>query len=204
MKIPNSDITAVILAGGQARRMDGRDKALLPLRGKPMLAYICETIQPQVGRLLINSNRPPEDYRDFSLPVISDTLPGHLGPLAGLLTAFENSSTDYVLTVPCDTPLLPADLVQRLSSTLLEQQADIATVRENGRRHAAIMLARRSLIDNLRRYLDTGERRVQSWLEQQKLVEVDYSDHGAAFMNINTPAELAQFEQQGKAPHHAD
>lgn len=204
MSIPTSDITVVILAGGQARRMDGRDKALLPLMDKSLLTHILETLRPQAEHILINSNRPPAAYREFGLAVVADTLPGHLGPLAGLLSAFAHTDSDYVLTVPCDTPLLPGDLLQRLGDALSAQQADIATVSENGRLHAAIMLAHRRLEEPLRQYLEAGERRVQAWLNQQNLATADYSQQAGAFINVNTPAELAELEQHCQAAAHED
>ncbi|MEW6646057.1 MAG: molybdenum cofactor guanylyltransferase MobA [Pseudomonadota bacterium] len=189
-------ITAVILAGGRARRMDGADKALLPLAGRPLLAHVIDALRPQVDTILLNSNRAAAEYASFGLPVIADTLPEQPGPLAGLLAALQASTSDLVLCVPCDTPCLPADLVQRMHATLTQAAADICTVSDGERLHAAIMLAHRRVRPALETYLISGGRKVQDWLHGQKLAVADFSGQATAFSNINTAQDLQALEQR--------
>lgn len=199
----NRHITAVILAGGRARRMDGADKALLPLAGRPLLEHVIAALRPQVNALLLNSNRPATHYRPYDLPVIADTLPDQPGPLAGLLTALQHccggnagDSEALVLTVPCDTPALPPDLVARMVHALDDGAADICSVSDGTRLHAAFMLARCRVLPGLQVYLAAGQRKVQDWLRGQKLAVADFSDQPTAFGNINTPQDLHAQEQR--------
>jgi len=185
-------ITAIILAGGRARRMGGEDKALQLLQGRPLLAHVIERIAPQVETLLLNSNRPAEHYRDFGLPVVADPLPGQPGPLAGLLAGLAHSETPLLLAVPCDTPRLPADLVARLYAALEAESADVSTPQAGGRLQAAVMLLRRENRATLEAFLAAGGRRVQEWLGQQRLAAAPFSD-AAAFVNINTNKALRAF-----------
>lgn len=188
-------ITAVILAGGSGRRMGGRDKGLLPLRGRTLIEHVLERLSAQCDTILINTNRHQEVYTRFGYPLIEDTLPGGLGPLAGLLSALEHSQSDYVLSVPCDTPQLPRDLVLRMLDSLNRHQADVCTVDDGDRLHPVIMLVRHSLAANLRDYLQSGHRKVHDWYYRNKHCAVDFSDQPKAFMNINTPEQLLAQEQ---------
>ena len=194
-------ITAVILAGGRARRMDGADKALLPLAGQPLLAHVIAALRPQVDAILINSNHPAAHYAQFGLPVIADSLPDHPGPLAGLLSALRASASELVLSVPCDTPCLPADLVARMREALQRGDANVCSASDGVQLHAAIMLTHRRVVQALESYLAAGGRKVQDWLHTQKLAMADFSDRADAFYNINTPLELQQLEQ--RLNHHA-
>lgn len=198
--IPPPSVTAVILAGGRARRMDGADKALLPLAGEPLLTHVIRALQPQVSQLLLNSNHPAARYAQFGLPVIADTLPDQPGPLAGLLSALQAGSGELVLCVPCDTPNLPADLVMRMYVALEDNAAEVCTISDGERLHAAIMLVRRNVRPALESYLSAGQRKVQDWLRTQKLAVADFSDQPAAFSNINTPQELQDLEQRFVKP----
>ncbi len=189
-------LTAVILAGGQARRMNGVDKALLPLAGRPLLAHVIAALRPQVDAILLNSNRPAAQYAQFGIPVIADTLPEQPGPLAGLLSALQSCDSELVLTVPCDTPCLPAGLVLRMQAALDENDADVCSISDGEHLHAAIMLVRRRVVPALQAYLVAGGRKVQDWLRSQHLAVADFSDQPQAFSNINTPQQLQQLEQR--------
>lgn len=193
---PRYSITGVILAGGRSRRMDGTDKALLPLAGQPLLAHIIAALRPQVNSLILNSNRPAAGYAQFGLPVIADSLPDQPGPLAGLLSALQASTSELILSVPCDTPGLPADLVARMRAELERTGASVCSVSDRERLHAAIMLVRRSTLPSLQGYLAAGQRKVQDWLRAQPHCVADFSDQPEAFSNINTPQELQALEQR--------
>jgi len=191
---PKSDsrqnITAVILAAGAGRRMGGEDKGMMLLNGRPLIAHVLERLAPQCDKVLLNINRNREAYAAFGCPLLEDTLPGGLGPLAGLLSALEHSDSDYVLSVPCDTPHLPTDLVARLFASLQQNGADVCTVDDGERLHPVILLVRRSLRDDLRHYLESGGRKVHDWFYRQRHCSADFSEQPAAFININTPQQL--------------
>lgn len=187
---PSESITGVILAGGAARRMGGEDKGLLLLHEQPLVAHVIERLQPQCDHLLINCNRNEDAYARFGRPLIADTLGGGLGPLAGLLSAMESSHDALVLSVPCDTPFLPLDLVSRMQTSLQQSDADVCTVSDGDRLHPVILLARTTLKSALRQHLEAGERKVHQWLYGQNHCIADFSDQAAAFANINTPQQL--------------
>ena len=188
-------VTAVILAGGQGSRMGGSDKGLVMFRGKPLVQHVIERIAPQTRKIVISANRSRERYEEFGYPVIADTLPDFPGPLAGILAALESIDSDILLAVPCDTPLLPDDLVQRLLKALTKNSADIAIPFDGERVQPAVMLMRRCVAADLRDYLISGERKVQWWLKRHHTVQADFSGEAAAFANLNTLADLALLEQ---------
>jgi molybdopterin-guanine dinucleotide biosynthesis protein A len=185
------DITGVILAGGQGRRMGGVDKGLQDLQGRPMVQWVLDRLAPQVGSVLINANRNLARYAGFGCPVLPDRIPDFAGPLAGLHAALAQAATPLILTVPCDSPFLPADLVPRLHAALLADQAELAVARAGGTVHRAFCLARRELLPKLDAYLAAGERKVGLWHASLNVVEVDFDDESEAFDNINTPEQLA-------------
>ncbi len=189
----NATITGVILAGGQGRRMGGADKGLQELGGRPMAAHVLERLAPQVGAVLISANRNLERYAELGCPVLPDTLDGYAGPLAGLQAALAQATTPLLVTAPCDSPFLPADLVARLHDGLVAQQAELAVACADGRAHRAFCLLRRELLPGLDAFLAAGERRVGLWHASLKVAEVDFSDEAGAFGNINTTEDLAQF-----------
>lgn len=175
--------------------MGGIDKGLIPFRGQPLVEHVIARIAPQTGKLLISANRSEANYGKYGYPVIADTLPDYPGPLAGILAALQVIDTDLLLAVPCDTPLLPGDLVQRLAKALADNNADMAVPFDGTRVHAAVMLIHRSLASDLRDYLLSGERKVQLWLKRHRTVQVDFSGQANAFVNLNTPDELTSLEQ---------
>lgn len=186
----HQDITGVILAGGLARRMGGVDKGLQLLAGRPLVAHVAERLAPQVGHLLINANRSHADYAALGYPLLSDDIPDFAGPLAGLHVALGACTTPLVVTAPCDSPFLPADLVGRLLAGLQAAGADLAIARAAGRQHPVFCLCRKSLQPQLAAYLNQGGRRVAQWCAEMGAVEVDFDDQPTAFQNFNTLDEL--------------
>ena len=186
-----ADITGVILAGGRGSRMGGIDKGLQDLQGRPMMQWVLERLAPQVGSVLISANRNLPRYAGFGCPVLPDNIPDFVGPLAGLHAALAQATTPLIMTVPCDSPFLPADLVQRLHTALVAGKAELAVARAGGRAHRAFCLARRELLPQLEIFLAAGERKVGLWHASLKVVEVDFDDEAEAFDNINTLEELA-------------
>ncbi|PHV31966.1 molybdenum cofactor guanylyltransferase [Janthinobacterium sp. BJB312] len=204
--INKHDITGLILAGGLGTRMGQRDKGMLPLHGQPLARHVLQRLAPQVGQLAISVHADAGDYASFGLPVWPDSLPGQLGPLAGLHSGMQHASTPYLLTVPCDSPLLPPDLAARLAAGLMQNNADLAiavteeidaatgqTVR---RPHPVFCLVKTAALPQLDAYLRGGERRMRTWHGPLKLAEVLF-ENNSAFGNINTPDELAALQAQG-------
>lgn len=201
--IPPGEITGLILAGGLARRMGGADKGLVPWQGEPLAAHVLRRLAPQVGTVLINANRHLDEYRALGAAVISDTVPGFAGPLAGLLAGLNAAGTEYLVCVPCDSPLLPDHLVARLAEGLLSAGADvaIATAPHDGelRRHPVFALLRRAVSASLTDYLQAGGHKVETWLARHKVAQVHFENE-RPFYNINTREELLALEQSG--PEH--
>lgn len=193
-------VTGLVLAGGLGRRMGGVDKGLRPFRGKPMVAWALQRLRPQVDALLINANQNLEAYAAFGHPVLPDRVPGFAGPLAGLHTGLLAAQTPLVVTVPCDSPFLPADLVERLLAPLLECGAELAVARTGDQPHPVFSLVRRDVLDNLARFLESGGRKIDAWYAALKVVEVAFDDEADAFANINTLHELNLLESGDKLP----
>lgn len=196
MSHPSPTITTVILAGGAARRMGGEDKGLTPLNREAMIAHVIKRLAGQSSSLLINCNRSQQEYARFGYPLIEDTIAGGLGPLAGVLSALEHSDNDYVLSVPCDTPLLPTDLIERMQQALEQQGVEACTVNDGERLHPVVLLVKRSVLPGLRNYLEDGGRKVHDWFYSVPHCSADFSDQPEAFVNINTPQQLATLQQR--------
>ncbi|WP_226935382.1 gephyrin-like molybdotransferase Glp [Janthinobacterium sp. GW458P] len=201
--INKHDITGLILAGGLGTRMGHGDKGMQPLHGQPLARHVLQRLAPQVGPLAISANEHAGNYARFGLPVWQDVLPGHAGPLAGLHSGMRHAATPYLLSVPCDSPLLPPDLAARLAAGLTQNNADLAiavteeldpatglTVR---RSHPVFCLVKTSALPQLDAYLAAGERRMRTWHGPLKLAEVLFED-SAAFGNVNTPDELVALQ----------
>ena len=196
--IPKDDITGIILAGGRGSRMGGADKGLQNFRGMPMAMYTLMRLAPQVGEMMINANRNLAAYESMGVPVWPDTLSDYAGPLAGFLTGLEHCETSFLVTVPCDTPLFPDDLVARLVEALEREDADIAMAaapEEDGqvRAQPVFSLLRRELMESLVRFTHEGGRKIDKWTAQHRTVLVPFED-AAAFSNANTLAELHKLE----------
>jgi FdhD protein len=188
-------ITGVVLAGGRARRMGGEDKGLIPFKGRPLAAYALEALDAVAGRILINANRNRDAYARFGYPVVSDRTDTFDGPLAGLWSAMRAAETPYVLTVPCDSPLVSGRLLARLWTALRKAGAELCAAHDGERLHPVFLLAERRLADDLEAYLASGQRKIDIWLNRHKLALADFSDHPELFANVNTPEELAELEQ---------
>ena len=188
-------ITGIILAGGKSRRMGGVDKGLINFLGKPMIAHVLQRLAPQVDEILINANREPERYATFGPLVVQDDIAGFAGPLAGLHKGMRTAAHPYVLTVPCDSPLLPMNLVRRLMQGLIERDADLAVAKTGTQAHPVFCLCRKSLLPDLEQFLNGGGRKIDAWYSRLNVAEVAFDDNPQAFANINTPDELLGLDQ---------
>ena len=199
-----SEITGVILAGGRGSRMGGVDKGLQNFNDVPLALHTQLRLSPQVGELLINANRNLAAYESFGVPVWPDatSLGDFAGPLAGFLTGLERSETAFMLTVPCDTPLFPHDLVARLAAALEAEDAEIAMAaarEEDGqlRPQPVFCLMRAELLESVVRFTHGGGRKIDAWTALHKTVLVPFdqpTDDARAFCNANSLSELRQLE----------
>ncbi len=187
-------ITAVIIAGGKSRRMGGETKANLRLNEDSIIERIVERISNQCDRLIINTNTP-EKFQHLNLESIPDNMTGSLGPLAGILAAMEYVSEGLVCTLPCDTPLIPLDMVGRMAESMQRSDAKVCSIKTGDHLHPIFMLADPSLATNLRGYINDGGRKVQHWLQSQPHCFVDYPAASNEFTNINTPDEYDVVKQ---------
>lgn len=198
-----SDVTGLILAGGRGSRMGGVDKGLQNFNGLPLALHTLLRLQPQVGDVMINANRNLGAYEAFGVPVWPDVLADYAGPLAGFLTGLERCETQWLMIVPCDSPLFPSDLVERLARAAQEQDAEIAMAaarEQDGQLHAqpVFSLLRVELLESLVRFTHGGGRKVDAWTAQHRTAIVPFDapgDDPRAFFNANTLAELQQLEQ---------
>jgi len=195
-------VTGVILAGGLGRRMGGVDKGLQLLRGEPMVAHVLARLAPQVNALLINANQNPDSYAalgaQYEARVIPDLIGGYAGPLAGLQAGLAAARTPLVLTVPCDSPFLPPDLVGRLRVALNANLAQIAVAKTGDQPHPVFALVRGDVRDHLEAFLAGGGRKIDAWYSALAVVEVPFDDEAEAFENINTREELHEFEGRNR------
>jgi molybdopterin-guanine dinucleotide biosynthesis protein A len=181
-------VTGIVLAGGRGSRMGGIDKGLQSLRGKPMVAWVLERLAPQVDEIVLNANQNLEAYAGFGHSVVQDSLGGFVGPLAGLHAGLQAAAHSLAVTVPCDSPFLPLDLVVRLRDSLADN--DLAVAKTGDQPHPVFALVRRSVLPHLERFLAGGGRKIDAWYATLAVVEVSFDDQPDAFRNINTLDEL--------------
>ena len=199
--IDKSQITGLILAGGRGSRMGGVDKGLQNHGGVSLALHALLKLAPQVGEVMINANRNLGAYESMGVPVWPDSLPDYPGPLAGFLTGLERCETPYLVTVPCDSPLFPDDLVARLAAALdgdAGAEVAIAATPKDGALLAqpVFCLMRASVMENLVRFTQSGQRKVERWTAQLESRLVAFEDP-QAFANANTAEELRQLRQHG-------
>lgn len=193
----SAPVTACILAGGQGQRMGGLDKGLIALEGRPLVEHVLSRIQPHVDHVIISANRSLDAYARYGFPVFQDVRPGFVGPLAGVEVALLRSDTGLVLTLPCDVPHLPEDVLANMQSYLTEHALDVvvaATPAEQGHDlHPVIALYQRSVLPSLQAYLEAGQRKVRDWQRQQAYGVCVFND-AKAFRNINDMQTLESDE----------
>jgi molybdopterin-guanine dinucleotide biosynthesis protein A len=190
-------ITGVVLSGGLSRRMGGQEKALINFKGKAMISHVLERLKPQVATVIINTNRQIEQYKQLGYPIISDQF-GHFdGPLAGIYSALLETKTAYLLVVPCDSPLISHNLVERLYFEMAQADSPVALAHDGERLQPVFALISTALTASLKQYLQSGQRKLDRWFEENKATIVDFSDSKKMFYNINTAEELQALEDKG-------
>jgi molybdopterin-guanine dinucleotide biosynthesis protein A len=188
------NVTAVILAGGRATRMGGVDKGLLLLAGRPMIAHVIDAVAPQVESVIISANRNLERYAQFGLEVFVDRSDSFDGPLAGVQQAMLSTATPLLITVPCDAPFIPRDLVARLAAEKTRLGAAAAVAHDGARLQPLFALFDTSLLPSLTAYLEQGDRKAEIWLASIPAAVVDFSDEAQGFVNINTAEDIRDAE----------
>ncbi|MDA0981605.1 MAG: molybdenum cofactor guanylyltransferase [Proteobacteria bacterium] len=184
----NAEVSGIVLAGGQGRRMGGVDKGLQLLHGRPMVAHVIARLAPQVGEIVVNANQNLEAYRAFGQRVVPDAIGGFAGPLAGLHAGLGAAARAHAVTAPCDSPFLPGDLVARLMDALRDN--DLAVAKTGDQPHPVFCLVRVEVQSHLEAFLAAGGRKIDAWYATLKVVEVPFDDEAEAFRNINTMDEL--------------
>lgn len=187
-------VAGVVLAGGRAMRMNNQDKGLVNFKGRPMLSYAIAALTPIVDCVFINANRNIDQYRQFGWPVISDQSDSFDGPLAGVLSAMMHADADVLVVIPCDSPFIKAEHLQKLLLARDENNADVAVAFDGIRLHPVFFAIKTTLQTSLQDYLADGQRKVAGWLGRQNLVTVDFSGDPKIFSNINTMTELSMLE----------
>lgn len=191
----SATITGLILAGGRGRRMGGQDKGLLMLGPQPSVAWLLQALAAQTDALLISANRHLERYRELGHPVLEDREWPYGGPLAGVLAGLEHCHTEYLLSAPCDAPLLAPDYAARMLEALQASAGARLCVAHDGERLQPVhLLLHRDLAGALRAYLAGGQRKALDWIDDQAAAVADFSDHPEQFWNMNTPQEHAQLQ----------
>lgn len=192
---PRDSVTAVILAGGMARRMGGRDKGLIEVAGRPMVAHVADALRPQVATVICNANRNADAYAAATgCPVFADAIGEYAGPLAGVASALGHAATPWLLSVPCDSPLLDARLAARLLAGARAAGAEIAVAHDGERMQPVFALISAVLTGSLVSYLEAGEAKIDRWFAHHRTIEVDFSDAREMFVNVNTPDERDALE----------
>ena len=188
-KITKNEITAVILAGGQALRMNGEDKGLIVFRELPMITHVVNVTKPKVSQILISANRNFEEYANFG-KVISDDLEGYQGPLAGISKALKVCSTPYLLVLPCDSPLIDEALIDSLIEKMEISKVDICVAHDGSIMHATFALMQTKLEKSLEGFLEEGGRKMALWYRQHSLERIEVSSHLEVLTNINRPEDF--------------
>jgi molybdenum cofactor guanylyltransferase len=186
--IASENITGLILAGGAGRRVGGRDKGLILWKNRMLVAHVFDRLQPQVTQVLISCNRNFDQYAALPAATVADTRRDFQGPMAGLEAAIDRIDTDFLLLVPCDTPLLPADLGDRLLRPLdssLNENVEISYAHDGERGQYLCAAIRCSCLPSLHQYLDDGNRSVRHWYQTRRSIAVDFADQAGCFRNYN-------------------
>lgn len=189
-------VSGVVLAGGLARRMGQQDKGLMLFKNRLLVSYALQAMTPLTNELFISANRNQGQYRQLGYPVITDNNDCFDGPLAGILAAMQIVHNPVLLIMPCDSPLLTTEHVERLLANFADD-IDIAVAFDGERLHPVFVVLKTNLQSDLQAYLESGERKLQVWFKRHRSIEVDFSDSPQVFANINTPEQLLALENAG-------
>ena len=195
MMIKKTDVTAIILAGGKSERMNGKDKGLLRINNQYVIKHLYNLSKNYSSNVYINANRNIDDYTKMGFEVWQDIIPGYQGPLAGMYTSLKNSKTQYILTLPCDGPLVNAIYFERMLRVSDENKVELRSAHNGERLQPVYSLISIDLITSLKSFLDSGQRKIDKWFGLCKLEEIDFSDNKNLFININKESDLVEYRE---------
>jgi len=191
MNYTQNDVTVIILAGGLGRRLNKQNKGLISLAGKPLVKHVIDRLIPQAQHIIINANQDLKDYQLTNFTVVQDKFENNQGPLAGILSCREQIKTSLVLTVPCDSPLLPLNLLERMMIEYnSHSQSPLCVAHDGLRLQNLFMLFNSNKFNHLEHFFKLKHRKVSDWIQTQVYEEVDFSDQQSQFININTEDTL--------------
>ena len=193
---PRQEVTGVVLAGGRGSRMGGLDKGLVEVAGRPMIEHVLAALEPQAAAVAINANRSTRQYARYGHRVLPDRLDGFQGPLAGMATALEATTTRLTLIVPCDSPLVSPGLGPQLHAALAEREANVAVAHDGERLHPVFVLMRRTVLPGLLAFLTRGGRRIDHWFAEENTTVADCSDLPDTFLNVNREEDRLRLESR--------
>ena len=177
--------------------MGGEDKGLIELAGEPLVAHVRRRLEPQVARVLINANRNPDRYAAIrGCEVVADLHREFAGPLAGMVSAMRAATTPYILTAPCDAPLVSERLAERLHAALIDEDAELSVAHDGRRLQPVFALIDCALANSIFAYLEEGGRKIDAWYARHRMAQADLSDQAETFLNINTPEDREALEQR--------
>ena len=182
MKIDDDNISCIILAGGEGKRVGGLDKGLVSYKNRPLIEHVIDNVHSQVDDIIISANRNIKKYNPYAAKVLNDSASDYRGPLAGIAACLRHCRHDMVLVLACDMPELPADLVDRLTSSMHQNTIRIATV--NGH-HQLAMIINKNLSNSIQQHLDKNQLKLIQWVESVSYETVSFDDIADAFVNLN-------------------
>ena len=188
-KISKNEISAVILAGGKGSRMGGKDKGLIEFRGLALIAHVVNVVKIRVNQIFISANRSLDEYSKYG-KVIVDDLEDYQGPLAGISKALKVCSSNYLLVLPCDSPMINLTLIDTLIERMESSGSDICVAHDGTIMHATFALMKSNLNESLDKFLDDGGRKMALWYRQQYTERVDVSSHLELLTNLNNPEDF--------------
>lgn len=189
------DLEVCILAGGKGSRLGGADKGLFLIEDKPLIEYCIERIQIQTDNITINANRNLEKYRVYCPNIIADLDYEAVGPLGGIHTGLQKINRNYICFVPCDCPLLPLDLIEKLSQPFDYGDYDLTVASIEGKYQPTFFVAKKRLKLCLKKFIAKGGRKIMHWVNQTNYRSVEFSDPNE-FMNLNTPCDIKKFKEE--------
>ena len=195
------EVTGLVLAGGMGRRMQGTDKGLVLLGGRAMVSYVIDVLRVNVAEVVVNANRNEQAYADYGVRVVADSIEGYQGPLAGIEAGMSVSQTPWIYTCPCDSPLQSSALLphmwQQMQSQLADNDPDlrIGLASDGERTQPVFSLLHTSLLPSLRSYLQSGERKIDKWFAEHKMITIDCREYTDSFFNVNTEQEKSKLEE---------
>ena len=194
MMINKTDVTVVILAGGKSERMNGADKGLLRINDEYIIKKLYSLSKKFSEKVYINANRNIYQYTKMGFTVWKDVMQGYQGPLAGMYSSLKNINTKYLLTLPCDGPLVNETYFERMLAESMNNNIELRSAHNGERIQPVYSLISKELLPSLKDFLDTGQRKIDKWFELCNLELVDFSDDKSIFININREEDLIEYK----------